>query len=277
MKYEPRPNIVGRLEPPPPGSTYVTPPTGGSKITLFFSGFVLQLQQSSGPLSRSTILSHSKAMELLAGVAASAKPKSPLKRRFEEAFPDAMPPPSTPVPGSSQKKKQKRSSASVQRTKDVNSMKAKMYRVFEYMMSVLEEKCHTEAKNDPVKAVRHLVENYNKVQARIEGWNQGHTAGSKFGDKVGCRCASSRHERAHARSDLSHTSIQFIPAVCRGLFSFLRFDCRLFLRAFALQSFRQRFVTPTRGVRVMFRLDSCRLFCVPSRATVRTFMAQQLW
>ena len=69
-------------------------------------------------------------MDLLAGVAVpSPKKMSPLKQRFAAAFPGAMPPPSTPTPGSSAKKKQKRSAAPVARTKDASSMKAKVHKV----------------------------------------------------------------------------------------------------------------------------------------------------
>ena len=96
-------------------------------------------------------------MDLPAGVAASSKPPSPMKRAYWNAFPQTMPPPSTPTPGSSAKKKQKRSKESVARTKDVSSMKAKMYKVYEYLLAHFEECGHKMVRDDPVKATGHRV------------------------------------------------------------------------------------------------------------------------
>ena len=64
----------------------------------------------------------------------TGKVPSPLKQRYMASFGDRMAPPASQTPGSSAKKKPKRSKESVDRTKDVNAMRFKLYKGYEYLI-----------------------------------------------------------------------------------------------------------------------------------------------
>ena len=96
-------------------------------------------------------------LEAFAAVAACdspCKPPSPMKQKYMKAFSGTMPPPAAQTPGSSTKKKKERSEASKLRTKDVNSMKFKLYRMFEELASYTPEK--KRFRENPVSFAKYL-------------------------------------------------------------------------------------------------------------------------